>query len=111
MELLWASVKPTLKNLLSYGGPASQTSGSCIDSARWVAKLIGVDVDKMFKEVSKQKGFTEPKSWKGLNADGTPKAAKAKKDKSNMKKKVETEESKFEKTKKAKKAKKAKAEK
>jgi len=73
---LWDSVKPTLKRLLSYSGPASQTSGSCIDSARWVARLIQVDIDKMFAEVSKQKGFTVPKSWKGLNADGTPKAAK-----------------------------------
>lgn len=99
LKLLWASVKPTLKNLLTYGGPATQTSGYCILSARWVAKLIDVDIDKMFKEVSKQKGFTEPKSWEGLNADGTPKAAKVKKDKSSMKKKVETEESKFEKTK------------
>lgn len=74
---LWNSVKPTLKNLLTYSGPASQTSGYCIISARWVAKLIGVDIDKMFKEVSKQKGFTVPKSWAGLNEDGTPKKAKA----------------------------------
>jgi len=76
LEFLWSSVKPTLKNLLCYIGPASQTSGSCIDSARWVAKLIQVDIDKMFAEVSKQKGFTIPKSWKALNADGTPKAVK-----------------------------------
>jgi len=108
LKLLWASVKPTLKILLTYSRPASQTSGYCIISARWVAKMIGVDVDKMFKEVSKQKGFCEPRSWAGLNEDGTPKAAKVKKDKSNMKKKVEAEESKFEKTKKAKKARKKK---
>lgn len=84
---LWASVKPSLKNLLSYWGPASQMSGDCILSARWVARLIQVDIDKMFAEVSKSKGFTVPKSWKGLNADGTPKKKasknkKAKKEKS-----------------------------
>ena len=107
LKLLWASVKPTLKNLLSYGGPASQTSGYCILSARWVAKLIQVDIDKLFVQVSAMKGFTEPKSWKGLNEDGTPKAAKVKKGKSDMKKKVEAEESKFEKAK-AKKARKKK---
>lgn len=73
---LWNSIKPTLKNLLYYSGPASQTSGSCIDNARWVAKLIQVDIDNLFVQISKQKGFTEPKSWKFLNADGTSKAAK-----------------------------------
>ncbi len=77
LGFLWTSVKPTLKNLLSYSGPASQTSGYCIISARWVAKLIQVDIDKLFQEVSKQKGFTVPKSWAGLNEDGTPKKKKA----------------------------------
>jgi hypothetical protein len=33
----------------------------------------------MFKAVSQLKGFTDPKSWKNLNADGTPKAKKKKK--------------------------------
>ena len=104
LKLLWTSVKPTLKNLLSYSGPASHTSGYCIISAGWVAKLIQVDIDKLFVQVSAMKGFTEPRSWAGLNADGTSKAAKIKKDKSNMKKKVENGELKFEKAKKAKKA-------
>jgi len=108
LKLLWASVKPTLKNLLSYGGPASQTSGYCILSARWVAKLIQVDIDKLFVQVSAMKGFSEPKSWKDMNEDGTLKAKKVKKGKSNMKKKVETEEVKFEKAKKAKEARKKK---
>jgi len=105
---LWDSFKSTLDRLLTYGGPATQTPGNIIENARWIAKLVKVDVDKLFVQVSAMKGFTEPRSWAGLNADGTPKAAKVKKDKSNMKKKVETEESKFEKAKKAKKAKKKK---
>jgi len=111
LKLLWASVKPTLKNLLTYSGPASQTSGHCILSATWVANLIQVDIDKLFIQVSAMKGFSEPKSWSGLKADGTPKAAKVKKTKkvkSDMKKKVETEEKKFEKAK-AKKARKKKS--
>ncbi len=73
---LWSSVKPTLNNLLCYGGPVTQTSQFVIDNAKWIAQLIQVDIDKIFEEVSKQKGFTEPQSWKGLNADGTPKATK-----------------------------------
>lgn len=76
LAYLWASVKPTLDNILTYGGPVTQTSQYIIDDARWIAGLIQVDIDKIFEEVSKQKGFTEPKSWKDLNADGTPKTAK-----------------------------------
>ena len=77
LGFLWTSVKPTLKNLLSYSGPALQTSGYCIISARWGAKMIGIDIDKMFRDVSKSKGFTVPKSWAGLNEDGSPKKSKA----------------------------------
>jgi len=100
LALLWDSFKPTLDNILTYSGPVTQTSQYIIDKARWVAKLIQVDIDKMLKEVSKQKGFTEPKSWKGLNADGTPKAAKKTRKKKSMAEAVETEEAKFEKTRK-----------
>jgi len=31
----------------------------------------------LFKDVCKRKDFTEPKSWAGLNEDGTPKKSKA----------------------------------
>jgi hypothetical protein len=58
-----------------------------MDDARWIAKLISVDIDKIFEEVSKQKGFTEPKSWTNLNADGTPKKAKKAKKKTTKEKK------------------------
>ncbi|MBA7487090.1 Nucleoid occlusion protein [subsurface metagenome] len=79
LAYLWASVRPTLDNILTYGGPATQISQYIIDNAKWIAGLVQVDIDKIFKEVSQQKGFTEPKSWKDLNADGTPKKAKPKK--------------------------------
>ena len=76
---LWDSFKSTLDRLLTFVGPTTQTPGHIIGNAKWIAKLVKVDIDKMFKEVSKQKGFKEPKSWSGLNADGTPKAVKVKK--------------------------------
>jgi ParB/RepB/Spo0J family partition protein len=76
---LWGSVKPTLDNLLTYNGPVTQTPEQYVKEAKWIAELIKVDLEAMFKAVSQLKGFTEPKSWKNLNADGTPKAKKKKK--------------------------------
>jgi hypothetical protein len=76
LEYLWNSVKPTLNNLLTYNGPITQTPEQYIKEAKWIAKLINVDIDKIYEDVSKQKGFTEPKSWKNLKADGTPKTRK-----------------------------------
>ena len=78
---LWDSVKPTHIRMISYGGPVTQITGHYITTARWVAELIKVDIDKMFKDVSKQKGFTVPKSWAGLNENGSPKKKAAKKSK------------------------------
>ncbi len=77
LELLWDTVKPTLIQMLAYGGLVTQIAGHYVITARWVAMLIQVDIDKLFQEVSKQKGFTVPKSWAGLNEDGTPKKKKA----------------------------------
>lgn len=98
--LLWDSVKPTLDSILCYGGLVTQTRPFIINNAKWIAQLIQVDVDKIFQEVSKQKGFTEPKSWKGLKADGTPKAKKktkkGKSDRSDMQKNVKAEEQQYE---------------
>jgi len=85
LETLWETFKPTLDNLLIYIGPIAQMSKEYIMQANWIAVLIGADVKGMFKEVSKQKGFTVPKSWASLNADGTTKKAKpAKKAKSKQ---------------------------
>lgn len=76
---LWNSFKPTLDQLLTYNGPITQTPERFIKDAKWIAELISVDINGIFKEVSKQKGFTVPKSWASLNADGTPKTGKPKK--------------------------------
>lgn len=73
---LWNSFKPTLDRILTYGGPVTQTSQFVVDNAKWIAYLIQVDINDLFKEVSKQKGFTEPKAWAHLNEDGTQKVAK-----------------------------------
>ena len=78
LELLWDSVKPTLINMISYGGPVTQIGGVYVKTARWIAELINVDIDKMFTDVSKSKGFTVPKSWAALNEDGSQKKKKAK---------------------------------
>jgi len=78
---LWGSVKTTLDDILTYNGPVTQTPKQIIEEAKWIAELIQVDIKKVYEEVSKQKGFTVPKSWKNLNPDGTPKAKKAKKKK------------------------------
>ena len=86
IETLWETFGPTLDDLLTYNGPITQTSKEYIIRAEWIAKLICVDVKAMLKEVSSRKGFTVPKSWAGLNADGTPKKAKAKPEKKADKK-------------------------
>lgn len=79
LELLWVSVKPTLVHMISYGGPVTQIGGVYVKTARWVAELLSVDIDKMFTEVSKSKGFGVPKSWSFLNEDGSLKKKAAKK--------------------------------
>lgn len=80
LAYLWKSFKPTLEHLLTYYGPITQTPKDLIKEAEWIAELIGVDVKAMFKDVSGSKGFTVPKSWAGLSADGTPKAEKTRKE-------------------------------
>jgi hypothetical protein len=81
LEYLWRSFKPTLKQSLTYAGPITQTPKEYIKNAERIAGLIGADLKAMFADVSKQKGFTEPKSWKSMNADGTEKNVKDKKKK------------------------------
>jgi len=75
---LWIQVRAVLVSRLTYYGPISQTPLEYIDEAKNVSKLLGIDVEAMFKKVAEQ-DYPEPKSWKGLNADGTPKTVKSKK--------------------------------
>jgi len=76
LAFLWESFKPTLEHLLTYSGPITQTPKELKEEAQWIAELIGVDLAATFKDVCSRKGFTVPKSWSGLNADGTPKDQK-----------------------------------
>ena len=83
-ELLWERFIPTLNGILTYNGPITQTPKEYIDNAKWISELVQADINKMFDDVSNRKGFTEPSSWKSLNADGTPKIAKAVNDKKKI---------------------------
>jgi hypothetical protein len=60
---LWSMCIDSLDSVLFYNGPVTQMPAEFVDSARRIAKIINADIDKMFEEVSQQKGFTEPKSW------------------------------------------------
>jgi len=97
LELLWESFKPTLVKRLIWNGPITQTPNHLAEEAERIASLIKVDVKAMLKDVSGRKGFTEPKSWAGLNMDGTPKKAKPAK-KAKSAKKAKTEKAKPKKT-------------
>ena len=77
LERLWVAVRTVLvaDHLISRWAPKTQWPDSCIMTARKVCAIVGIDVRKWFKEISGRKGFTEPKSWANLKADGTPKKA------------------------------------
>ena len=92
LQLLWTNIKPSLRELIAYGGPASQIKGDYTKCARWLGNLLKIDIDKMFAEVSKAKGFTVPKSWASLNEDGTPR--KRKMSSQDLLKKIEAKKSK-----------------
>jgi hypothetical protein len=83
-ERLWEQVRPVLISRITYNGPITQTPPEYIDEARAVSKLLGINVEAMFEKVAEQ-DYPEPKNWKGLNADGTPKTAKAKKARKKIK--------------------------
>lgn len=70
---LWEMVKPELAGRLYFGGGVTQLPEGKIEEAREISKLLGIDVDAIFEDVSTRKGFTVPKSWANLNEDGTPK--------------------------------------
>jgi len=94
LDYLWRSFKPTLNSMLTYSGPISQTPKRYIKEAEWIAGIIGADLKAMFADVSKQKGFTEPKSWKSLAADGTEKVKSKKAEKKCKSKKAKVKSTK-----------------
>jgi len=61
--LLWESVKPTLREKLKNPYGVTQTPDHCIKFGKWLAPVLDVDIDKLFAEVSGEKGYTEPKAW------------------------------------------------
>lgn len=71
IERLWESVWAVLCRNLRYSGPVRQTEKSRVDEAKQLAALFKLDTKAIYKEIRKE--IPEPKSWKKLNADGTPK--------------------------------------
>lgn len=76
---LWLQVKGVLTARLKYIGPIRNLPDAYVKEAKEICKLLGLDVNAMFKEVCESKGFTEPKAWAKLNPDGTPKMGEEKK--------------------------------
>jgi len=72
-EALFVSVRQVLVDRLHTGRGVTQTEDTLIAEAKRTAELFGVDIAAMYEDVCTRKGFTEPKSWADLNADGTPK--------------------------------------
>jgi ParB/RepB/Spo0J family partition protein len=89
LEIIWERLQKTLSKIIIYNGPITQTPQHLIDEAKWVSEIIQANLKRMFEDVSKRKGFTEPASWKSLNADGTPKSAKGAKSAKSKKVKKE----------------------
>jgi len=75
-KALWEKVRPELRKRLVYHGAVTQTPKKLVEEAGRIGKLIGVEVKDVYDLVAGRKGFTEPKSWAGLKADGTPKGGK-----------------------------------
>jgi len=73
-ELLWERVRAVLVARITYTGPVTQTPEWKIRDAKHVAQLCGIDLKPLRKAAAET--YPQPKSWKGLNADGTPKAKK-----------------------------------
>ena len=73
LTFLWGEVRDVLSDRLTYRGSITEVPDYMIKEAGAVGELLGIDVEALFKDVSGRKGFTEPKSWASLKADGTPK--------------------------------------
>lgn len=74
---LWENVRKTIQDDLTWCGPITQTPDHLIEGAKCATGLVGIDIKAIFKDVS-ENDYPEPKSWKNLNADGTPKKTKTK---------------------------------
>ena len=75
-DYLFEQIIPVLVSRVTYNGPISQVPDDMIAEAKTAAKIMGIDIKKLYAD--QVAAIKEPKSWQDLNADGTPKAAKAK---------------------------------
>ncbi|MGA2324307.1 MAG: ParB/RepB/Spo0J family partition protein [Sedimentisphaerales bacterium] len=83
LETLWLNIRKTLSlNLIDATTPITQTKDELIEDAKATARLIGLDIDKLFAEACEE--YKEPKSW----ANQTAETADSKNKKVNGKKKI-----------------------
>jgi len=74
---LWEGVKEQLVGRLhDYRGTKQGAESWVVKEAGHQAELLGIDIAGIYAEVCETKGFTVPKSWASLKADGTATAAK-----------------------------------
>jgi len=78
-EELWESVCGRFLEGLHYGGPVTQLSPDRLNNAKAVAGLFDIDLAALEGAIAAE--IPEPRSWAGLNKDGTPKAKPVKKQK------------------------------
>lgn len=78
LKQLWANAKSTLLERIcsNHVDLFNGDDKNDLDNTKPIAVLIGEDVVALKKAAEKE--IPEPKSWAGLNANGTPKKAKAK---------------------------------
>ena len=70
-EKLWEEVRPVLTSRLTYNDAITRTPDNYIEEAKNIAVLLQIDIDALFK-IASEEDYPEPRSWKNLNADGTP---------------------------------------
>jgi ParB/RepB/Spo0J family partition protein len=63
---LYDAVKPCLKGLFYYCGPVTQLPDTILKHGKAVAALYEINLDEIYEQVAKMKGFTVPKSWAKL---------------------------------------------
>lgn len=70
-RLLFEMMKPSMLEELRWGGPVTQTPDSNIKTCEFFACLTSYDLKDLIEESISE--YPEPKTWKNLKADGTPK--------------------------------------
>jgi len=74
-QALWAEqIRPLLVRRLHSNAGVTQTPPALIREAKATARLCGIDLTLLYAEACET--YKEPKTWRRLKADGTPKVVK-----------------------------------